>query len=207
MNDLKPFKHGEEGTHYVCQEVLELKGGKATCCGCSGHKCKKPKPMKRIKKECNCHCHNEFHWFINDKDSCAGITECPHCSPKPMKRIKKEVEKCHCCEWKSPDHLQEDGSCNHCPHHCSPKPTKIKCGLKHKHGYWNCCACCIQGEVKGEGAWGHVKECEFYPKIEIDEFKFAEKRYMLDLGVSREEQALADKLNEVIRAVNKLLSH
>ena len=166
MNDLKPFKHGEEGTHYVCQEVLELKGGKATCCGCSGHKCKKPKPMKRIKKECK---HDEHHATTKD-----GEHWCPVC---------REVL------------------------FSSPKPTKIKCGLKHKHGYWNCCACCIQGEVKGEGAWGHVKECEFYPKIEIDEFKFAEKRYMLDLGVSREEQALADKLNEVIRAVNKLLSH
>jgi hypothetical protein len=124
MNDLKPFKHGEEGTHYVCQEVLELKGGKATCCGCSGHKCKKPKPMKRIKKECK---HDEHHATTKD-----GEHWCPVC---------REVL------------------------FSSPKPTKIKCGLKHKHGYWNCCACCIQGEVKGEGAWGHVKECEFYPKI------------------------------------------
>ena len=101
---------------YLTGEKLQL----------SACECGVTKPMKRIKKECNCHCHNEFHWFINDKDSCAGITECPHCSPKPMKRIKKEVEKCHCCEWKSPDHLQEVGSCNHCPHHCSPKPTKIE---------------------------------------------------------------------------------
>lgn len=143
--------------------------------------------------------------------------KCPVHS-KPMKRMRKEVEHkhkwgyiaklysndkrllydfCKCGSWRTLD----------LPYKPSPKPTKIKCGLKHKHGYWNCCACCIQGEVKGEGAWGHVKECEFYPKIEIDEFKFAEKRYMLDLGVSREEQALADKLNEVIRAVNKLLSH
>lgn len=172
MNDLKPFKHGEEGTHYVCQEVLELKGGKATCCGCSGHKCKKPKPMKRIK--------NPFRKMnVTEKQDLT----CPN---------SYEGEDMKCCRCVRPQY---------------PKPTKIECGLKHKHGYWNCCACCIQGEVKGEGAWGHVKECEFYPKIEIDEFKFAEKRYMLDLGVSREEQALADKLNEVIRAVNKLLSH
>ena len=128
--------------------------------------------------------------------------------PKPMKRIKKEVEK-----KKHIHRYKVYGStavckCGQIKVKSSPKPTKIKCGLKHKHGYWNCCACCIQGEVKGEGAWGHVKECEFYPKIEIDEFKFAEKRYMLDLGVSREEQALADKLNEIIREINKLkLSH
>lgn len=131
MNDLKPFKHGEEGTHYVCQEVLELKGGKATCCGCSGHKCKKPKPMKRIK--------NPFRKMnVTEKQDLT----CPN---------SYEGEDMKCCRCVRPQY---------------PKPTKIECGLKHKHGYWNCCACCIQGEVKGEGAWGHVKECEFYPKIE-----------------------------------------
>ena len=133
MNDLKPFKHGEEGTHYVCQEVLELKGGKATCCGCSGHKCKKPKPMKRIKKECNCHCHNEFHWFINDKDSCAGITECPHCSPKPMKRIKKErthnIEDTHYACNEQMERLGADTPCCICfGHKCKQlKAIKKEC--------------------------------------------------------------------------------
>lgn len=126
MNDLKPFKHGEEGTHYVCQEVLELKGGKATCCGCSGHKCKKPKPMKRIKKECK-NCKSEAGKWIAVEYRKNGDAICSVCGKIVSKCLNpKPQEKCHCCEWKSPDHLQEDGSCNHCPHHCSPKPTKIE---------------------------------------------------------------------------------
>lgn len=38
MNDIKPFKHGSEGTHYACPEVL-MDDSMITCCGCSGHKC------------------------------------------------------------------------------------------------------------------------------------------------------------------------
>jgi len=34
MNDLKPFKHGEEGTHSVCNK--HNIGGKSICCKCSG---------------------------------------------------------------------------------------------------------------------------------------------------------------------------
>jgi len=34
MNDLKPFKHGEEGTHSVCNK--HNIGGKSVCCECSG---------------------------------------------------------------------------------------------------------------------------------------------------------------------------
>ena len=36
MNDLKPFNHGEEGTHYACD--VALKEGN-TCCGCTKHDC------------------------------------------------------------------------------------------------------------------------------------------------------------------------
>lgn len=35
-SDLLPFKHGEEGTHYSCQDAIDEELG---CCGCSGHKC------------------------------------------------------------------------------------------------------------------------------------------------------------------------
>jgi hypothetical protein len=35
--DLKPFKHGSEGTHCVCKTRLEEMGGKATCCICDPH--------------------------------------------------------------------------------------------------------------------------------------------------------------------------
>jgi len=34
MTDLKPFKHGEEGTHSVCDK--HNMGGKSVCCECSG---------------------------------------------------------------------------------------------------------------------------------------------------------------------------
>ena len=37
MNDLKPFQHGEEGTHSVCKNRLKKEGGKATCCVCNPH--------------------------------------------------------------------------------------------------------------------------------------------------------------------------
>ena len=33
MNDLKQFKHGEEGTHYVCPK--HNIGGKSLCCHCT----------------------------------------------------------------------------------------------------------------------------------------------------------------------------
>ena len=46
MNDLKPFEHGQEGTHFACQERSEELGGKVTCCGCIGHKCKEPKKVE-----------------------------------------------------------------------------------------------------------------------------------------------------------------
>lgn len=39
MNDLKPFKHGQEGTHRACAEQIKKFGGKTKCCDCTGHKC------------------------------------------------------------------------------------------------------------------------------------------------------------------------
>lgn len=39
MDDLKKFKHGQEGTHYVCSEIAENGGSLIVCCGCSGHAC------------------------------------------------------------------------------------------------------------------------------------------------------------------------
>jgi len=38
MNDLKQFKHGEEGTHCVCNKQLKEEGGEAKCCYCFSHK-------------------------------------------------------------------------------------------------------------------------------------------------------------------------
>lgn len=41
MTNLKPFKHGEENTHYACREKIGKFGKFVWCCGCNGHKCKK----------------------------------------------------------------------------------------------------------------------------------------------------------------------
>jgi len=38
MDDLKPFVHGQEGTHWACQNRMKKEGGKATCCECKPHK-------------------------------------------------------------------------------------------------------------------------------------------------------------------------
>lgn len=38
MNDRKPFKHGQEGTHGCCNKRLKEEGGKARCCMCVPHK-------------------------------------------------------------------------------------------------------------------------------------------------------------------------
>lgn len=43
IEDLKPFEHGQEGTHNACSEMIEKYGGKTQCCTCTGHKCKEKK--------------------------------------------------------------------------------------------------------------------------------------------------------------------
>jgi len=45
MNDLKPYRHGDEGegsTHYACSEMLNKNSGATMCCECSGHACTPP---------------------------------------------------------------------------------------------------------------------------------------------------------------------
>lgn len=58
MNDLKPFKHGEEGTHSCCNARLKKEGGKAMCCYCNPHKdceftnkASQPKEWEELKKD------------------------------------------------------------------------------------------------------------------------------------------------------------
>jgi hypothetical protein len=45
MNDLKEFKHGSEGTHHACQEMVEKLGKNVGCCECNGHECKPNKTV------------------------------------------------------------------------------------------------------------------------------------------------------------------
>lgn len=49
MNDLKQFKHGQEGTHYACKSATDKAnawGLELECCACSNHKCQNPNPTK-----------------------------------------------------------------------------------------------------------------------------------------------------------------
>lgn len=76
-NDLLPFKHGEEGTHYACAEVL-LDDTMRTCCGCSGHECKENKPREWMHGICSCGCHCGL-----DKDCpwpTSHAVSCNHCT-------------------------------------------------------------------------------------------------------------------------------
>lgn len=43
IDDMKPFKHGQEGTHHACQEQIDKYGGKTKCCECTGHECEDAK--------------------------------------------------------------------------------------------------------------------------------------------------------------------
>ena len=61
MNDLKPFKHGEEGTHSVCNK--HNIDGNSVCCECSGKDDCGDEPMtyteKRLKEF-----DNEYHHIV-----------------------------------------------------------------------------------------------------------------------------------------------
>ncbi|MDD5407109.1 MAG: hypothetical protein PHE73_09250 [Sulfurovaceae bacterium] len=51
MSDLMQFKHGEEGSHGVCEEMIKKYGGKVKCCSCTGHKCQTQKPSGEDEKD------------------------------------------------------------------------------------------------------------------------------------------------------------
>ena len=51
MNDLKQFKHGKEGTHYACKEMIKKFGKKVGCCGCNNHECTDESGGEILKKK------------------------------------------------------------------------------------------------------------------------------------------------------------
>lgn len=107
MNDLKPFKHGEEGTHGCCQEVLEKMGNQATCCECNGHKCK-------IKKEKQTGKTN----YVTGKNCCCETPEheCNLChyydvpSPSLNNSVDEALKKTWCTKHQL-NHSQKYKSC------------------------------------------------------------------------------------------------
>lgn len=51
-DDVKPFVHGEEGTHSACDRRLKAEGDQAKCCYCSPHKdCELLPTPKNTKEE------------------------------------------------------------------------------------------------------------------------------------------------------------
>lgn len=79
MNDGGKFNHGDESTHNCCPEILEKMGGKAICCGCTGHKC--VNTTETIKER-----FEKFHDIIEDE----SVTECFLGDDRILSFIKSE---------------------------------------------------------------------------------------------------------------------
>jgi hypothetical protein len=47
LNYAIPFKHGQDGTHYACPEMMAKLGGDVGCCGCNKHDCQ---PVESVQK-------------------------------------------------------------------------------------------------------------------------------------------------------------
>lgn len=119
INDVQPFGHSSEGSHFACKERFDKLGGKVTCCGCNGHECKLVddeiknislycynKLHKKCKnKICRCHCHAGGVY-----QNCVShaILSCQHCKP---------VE-CICKNKGMAIHILRD-----CPVHGKPLPN------------------------------------------------------------------------------------
>lgn len=80
MNDLKPFEHGEEGTHTACKLRIETEGEKARCCFCVPHS--------------ECFIENSPDEFIDKLFSRAEIPEWANDAKKPIKDfIQSQIDK------------------------------------------------------------------------------------------------------------------
>lgn len=76
MDDLKPFRHNEKGTHSVCDKHLEELGGKGECCVCEKKDCsQKPREWeKKIQKILRYALeHNGVGHEIDDDFECPSI--------------------------------------------------------------------------------------------------------------------------------------
>ena len=119
--------------------------------------------MKRKERTHNI---EDTHYACNEQMERLGAdTPCCICFGHKCKQLKAIKKECDACKPREHgivivEKVEEGGRCIQCRRIvCSPKPTKIKCGLKHKHGYWNCCACCIQGASQAacdkQGIYGY----------------------------------------------------
>jgi hypothetical protein len=53
IDDIKPFEHGDEGTHFACNKRIKKEGGKARCCECVPHEgCGREMIDEEFYKEC-----------------------------------------------------------------------------------------------------------------------------------------------------------
>lgn len=98
FSDLKPFKHGQEGTHYACPEASEISRRMETelhCCDCTGHACS-PTPVASI------------------KITCLGL-DCPERTGGECDAMKEDKQE-HCYEAHK--------EANQCDYHCGTPPQE-----------------------------------------------------------------------------------
>jgi len=88
MKDLKPFEHGEEGTHTCCKPRLKKEGGKARCCYCVPHEgCEMKEKIKKVSKPGTIHFKPK-----NKEDWEGGLEEMAKLGSNPMTKDKQNWE-------------------------------------------------------------------------------------------------------------------
>ena len=75
MNDLKPFKHGEEGTHSVCNK--HNIDGNSVCCECSGKDDCGDEPMTYKEKRLEEFDEIESEWKKHEAMSTCSVCDSP----------------------------------------------------------------------------------------------------------------------------------
>jgi hypothetical protein len=121
MSDIKQFKHGEEGTHYACEEMIEKLGDKVGCCECNNHDCKYGHDAAILED-------------VPEKNGCT----CPCHEIKP--------HACMMCKCPGPDEPQSEEETYRCSdkcpwHKCPNNPKSVE-----THGYSK--SCCKEESIR-----------------------------------------------------------
>lgn len=97
-NDVLPFKHGEEGTHHACQEIIEKYGDQAWCCDCNGHKCKPtPPPSEQGTRVMH---GKDSHPLNAPCDFCDSLKKGFRSYKETMELVKKQAQAAEEQNWK-----------------------------------------------------------------------------------------------------------
>lgn len=99
VDDTKPFKHGEEGTHYACQEMMDKLGDKVGCCGCNHHDCSiQAQPVDKCKCWGECYCPASIEGLapvVPNGEECDHFNKPDKCTICLSKKINSQSE----MEW------------------------------------------------------------------------------------------------------------